>query len=74
LVAAGGTWLVIAKACDETHGPVDGPPWPLTRAEIEAFAGDGLEAVRIEDVRRPGMPARWRAELRRPQPLMARPR
>jgi SAM-dependent methyltransferase len=74
MVAAGGTLLVIAKACDETDGPVDGPPWPLTRAEVEAFAGDGLEAVRIEDVRRPGMPARWRAELRRPQPLMARPR
>jgi SAM-dependent methyltransferase len=67
MVAAGGTLLVIARARDEADGPVEGPPWPLTRAEVEAFAGEGLEAVRIEDVRRPGMPARWRAEFRRPQ-------
>jgi SAM-dependent methyltransferase len=64
MVASGGTLLVIAKARDG-DGPVDGPPWPLTRAEVEAFAGDGLEAVRIEDVRRPGTPAQWRAEFRR---------
>jgi SAM-dependent methyltransferase len=64
MVAPGGTLLVVAKACDG-DGPVDGPPWPLTRAEVEAFAGDGLEAVRIEDVRRPGIPAQWRAEFHR---------
>ncbi len=63
MVAPGGTLLVIAKARDEAGGPVDGPPWPLTRAEVEAFAGEGLKTVRIEDVRRPGMPARWRAEF-----------
>ncbi|MGH2944168.1 MAG: class I SAM-dependent methyltransferase [Solirubrobacteraceae bacterium] len=66
-VAPGGTLLVVAKACDEAAGPVDGPPWPLTRAEVEAFAGDGLEPVRIEDIRRPDTPARWRAEFRRPR-------
>lgn len=63
MVAPDGTLLVIAKARDEVDGPVDGPPWPLTRGEVEAFAGEGLETVRIEDVRRPGMPARWRAEF-----------
>jgi SAM-dependent methyltransferase len=68
MVAPGGTLLVVATARDASDGSVDGPPWPLTRAEVEAFAGEGLEAVRIEDVRRPGMPARWRAEFRRPQP------
>jgi SAM-dependent methyltransferase len=66
MVAPGGTLLVVAKA-REGDGPIDGPPWPLTRAEIEAFPRDGLEAVRIEDVRRPGMPVLWRAEFRRPQ-------
>jgi SAM-dependent methyltransferase len=63
MVAPGGTLLVIAKARDESGGPDDGPPWPLTRAEVESFAGEGLEPLRIEDVRRPGMPALWRAEF-----------
>jgi hypothetical protein len=65
-VARAGTLLVIATARDESGVPPDGPPWPLTRAEVEAFAGDGLETVSIEDVRDPGVPARWRAEFRRP--------
>ena len=26
---------------DEADGPVDGPPWPLTRAEVESFATAG---------------------------------
>ena len=72
MVAPGGTLLVIAKARDDVDGPVDGPPWPLTRAEVEAFASGGLAALRIEDVRRPGMPARWRAEFRRPQAVFER--
>jgi hypothetical protein len=64
-VAPGGTLLVIATGRDEADGPVDGPPWPLTRAEVEAFATDGLEPVRIEELRAPGAPQRWRAEFRR---------
>lgn len=63
-VADGGTLLVIATARDERDGTPDGPPWPLTRAEIEAFAVDGLEPMRIEDIREPGVPARWRAVFR----------
>lgn len=63
-VAAGGTLLVIATARRDEAVP-DGPPWPLTRAEIDAFADGGLEPVLIEDVRDPGAPPRWRAELRR---------
>lgn len=65
-VAPGGMLLVIAAA-READEPADGPPWPLTRAEIEAFATGGLEPVRIEDV-----PAteevvrRWRVEFHRP--------
>ena len=59
-VAPRGTLLVIASAREE--GPVDGPPWPLTRAQVESFARGGLETVQIEQLPGP----RWRAELRRP--------
>lgn len=64
LVGPGGTLLVHAAA---QHGAEaeDGPPWPLTRAEVEAFATGGLEVVRIEDVEF-GL-RRWRAEFRRPE-------
>lgn len=70
MVAPGGTLLVIATARDEAAGPVHGPPWPLTRAEVEAFASGGLEPVRIEDLGDADQPDihRWRAELRRPAP------
>jgi hypothetical protein len=64
LVAPGGTLLVLSGARDEADGPVDGPPWPLTRAEIEAFGVGGVEPVRIEDLREPGV-RRWLAEYRR---------
>jgi SAM-dependent methyltransferase len=69
-VADGGTLLVIATARDERDGIPDGPPWPLTRAEIDAFAVDGLTPVEIEEVLEPGVPARWRAVFRRaPEPV-----
>jgi hypothetical protein len=67
-VAPGGTLVVIARAA--TAGdPVPGPPWPLTRAEVEAFAGPGLVPVRIDNVdgtghHPPGR--RWLAEFHRP--------
>ncbi|MFL6119631.1 class I SAM-dependent methyltransferase [Actinophytocola sp.] len=59
-VAPGGTLLVIAAARDGEARP-EGPPWPLTRTEIESFATGGLtphDIVRDE--------IRWRAEFRRP--------
>ncbi|MBA2553932.1 MAG: methyltransferase domain-containing protein [Geodermatophilaceae bacterium] len=68
-VAAGGTLVVVASALADHDDPRHGPPWPLTRAEIEAFASDGLEPVSVEDVHtvdRPGA-GRWLAEFRRPQ-------
>jgi SAM-dependent methyltransferase len=67
LVAAGGTLIVIARA-REPGQSVQGPPWALSRAEIDALAGDGLEPVRIEDITDPQMPwpRRWRAEFHRP--------
>lgn len=63
-VGAGGTLLVIAAGRDE-RDPVHGPPWPLVRSEIDAFAIDGLEAVDVEDLRLPDQP---RASLARDIP------
>lgn len=67
LVAPGGTLVVIAAARDANDKDVAGPPWPLTRREIDAFAGYGIEPVRIENVPLPDAPdiRRWRAEFRR---------
>jgi protein-L-isoaspartate O-methyltransferase len=63
LVAPGGTLLVHAGA--QRDDDLDsGPPWLLTRAEIEAFATGGLRVVRIEDLE--GEFRRWRAEFHRP--------
>lgn len=66
LAAPGGTLLAVQAIAEE--GDEDGPPWPLTRAEIEAFGKDGLTAVSIEELAVPGSPSRpglWRAEFRR---------
>jgi SAM-dependent methyltransferase len=64
LVAPGGTLLVVATGRDEDEG-APAPPWPLTRPEVEAFAHDGIEPVRIEELRDAEV-FRWRAEFRRP--------
>jgi SAM-dependent methyltransferase len=61
MVAPGGQLLVISGIRAEGER-VDGPPWPLTRAELDSFATDGLHAVQVEeapDVRR------WRALFQR---------
>ncbi len=73
LVAPGGTLIVIARA-REPEQAVHGPPWALTRAEIDALGGGGLEPVTIEDLTDSQMPwpRRWRAEFRRPLPGSAR--
>lgn len=61
LVAPEGTLLVLATAREE-HAEVDGPPWPLTRAEVEAFADGDLVLRRLERIENG---AWWRAELSR---------
>ncbi|MEU4427757.1 class I SAM-dependent methyltransferase [Actinoplanes sp. NPDC024001] len=60
-VAPGGTLLVIAAAAVARAG--DGPPWPLTREEIDGFAVDGLRTVSVEHRAAPDttFPGRWRA-------------
>lgn len=67
LVAPGGTLIVIARGRDDGE-VVEGPPWALTRSEIDALGQAGLEPVRIEDLRDESMPwpRRWRAEFSRP--------
>jgi hypothetical protein len=63
-VAPGGTLVALAVARDADE-PVDGPPWPLTRADIESFAVEGLETVSVEEIRDPPETHRWRAVFSR---------
>jgi hypothetical protein len=66
LVAAGGTLIVFARGREPDSNDA-GPPWSLTRSEIDAIAAGGLEEVRIDEIR-DGLstaPWRWRAEFRR---------
>ncbi|GIF02579.1 methyltransferase type 12 [Actinoplanes siamensis] len=65
-VAAGGRLLVLAAAATDTPG--EGPPWPLTRAEIDAFASGDLRQVSVEELHAPGsrLLVRWRAVFERP--------
>ncbi len=67
LVAPGGVLLVIAAARHDQATP-DGPPWPLSRDDLDLFTRDGLDVVRLEDIRDDGetWAGRWRVELRRP--------
>lgn len=62
LVAPGGTLVVVAAARGAGEELPAGPPWPLDRGELDAFARGGLESVRVEWV---DEPPRWRAEFRR---------
>lgn len=64
LVAPGGTLLVLAFARSDGPAP-PGPPWPLVRAEIDAFGTD-LEPVQVDLVPDATDPAdgRWRAQFR----------
>jgi SAM-dependent methyltransferase len=61
LVAGDGTLLVLATT-REDDSEVVGPPWPLTRAEVEAFASGDLVMRRLERIEGG---AWWRAELSR---------
>jgi SAM-dependent methyltransferase len=64
LAAPGGTVLVIsAQQAARDEAPTG--PWPLSRADLESFAGDGLTEVRREQPPGPDGLPRWRAEFRR---------
>jgi SAM-dependent methyltransferase len=64
LVAPGGSVLVIAAQQGAWQPPETGP-WPLSRADVESFAGDGFGTVRIDEPRGVDGDPRWRAEFRR---------
>jgi SAM-dependent methyltransferase len=61
LVAPHGTLLVLATTRDE-GSEVTGPPWPLSRAELDAFAVRDLVLRHVERIEGG---AWWRAELSR---------
>ncbi len=66
-VAPGGTLIVVTVARDDDE-EVEGPPWPLARAELDAFLDGGVELARLEELDQPGgtpVVRRWRAEYRR---------
>jgi SAM-dependent methyltransferase len=64
LVAPGGSVLVIAG--QQGHWPeAETGPWPLSRADVESFAGGGFTAVRVEEPPASDGSPRWRAEFRR---------
>jgi SAM-dependent methyltransferase len=63
LVAEGGTLLIGAFAAEGVDEPWPGPPWPVSRGEIESFAEHGLRLSTLDRVRDG---ARWWATLSRP--------
>ena len=67
-VAPGGRLLVIARGRGEGEPEAPGPPWPLTREEIDGFRRAGLEEELFEDYVEPEPPwvRRFRALYRRP--------
>lgn len=60
-VAPAGTLLVIAAKQPDGADLDEGPPWPLTRLDIEAFAADDMSMVSLEEL----PDTHWRAELLR---------
>jgi len=75
LVAPGGTLVVLARG-REPDDRDDGPPWSLTRAEIDSIGSGDLAPVRIDEIS-DGLSSaawRWRAEFCRPaRPPAPRP-
>ena len=67
MVAPGGTLIVHAGSRSAEEPVPDGPPWPLTRAEIDSFADGDLEPVNVELLPHPDLPdrLRWLAEFSR---------
>jgi SAM-dependent methyltransferase len=63
LVAPRGRLVVIAFA-GEAGVEADGPPWPISRHDLDGFVAAGLELVRLE-LLETGSGPRWRAEYTR---------
>jgi SAM-dependent methyltransferase len=69
-VVPGGRLLVIARGRAENEPEGQGPPWPLTRAELDGFRRAGLDEESFEDYSEPEPPwvRRFRALYRRAKP------
>ena len=70
LVAAGGTLVVIQAVLGPDEDPAQGPPWPLTRTEIEAFATGDPVLTSLDSVPEAGgwsAPAGWPPSPVRPE-------
>jgi SAM-dependent methyltransferase len=64
-VKPGGKLLVVARARDADQ-IIDGPPWPLSRADLMAFESCGLILATLEDIPPGAAPNRhWRALFER---------
>ena len=63
LAAPGGTVLVISSQ-QGVRTETEIGPWPLSRADVDSFAGDDFELVRLEQRPGPDGLPRWRAEFR----------
>jgi hypothetical protein len=59
LVSESGTLVVIASALGAGDDPDVGPPWPLTRAEVDAFADHGLAVDEVQQRFSPPDIHRW---------------
>jgi len=66
-VGVGGTLLVVAAARLSSNDSSAGPPWPLSRHEVDLFAASGLEPVHVQQIpdADDGAVHRWLAEFRR---------
>ncbi len=64
LVAPAGELLVVCRGSESNEG-VEGPPWPLTRAELSGFRGAGLLEDSFDDFMDEAT-RRWRVHYMRP--------
>ena len=65
LVAPSGTLLLLMSAQDDDTD-TQGPPWPLSRRDIDAFGSQGLTPVKVERLPfRTMTSSHWRAEFTR---------
>lgn len=62
-VAPAGILVVLAAGRADDDLDPNGPPWPLTAAEVAAFGDHDLTPVLIEELRSPTGGLRWRAEF-----------
>jgi SAM-dependent methyltransferase len=74
LMAPGATALVVQVVRPDDQPVSAEPPWTLTRAEVEAVAGDGVQLESLDEVLPPGrVNPLWRLLIVRPSLSQAPP-